>query len=137
MFKKLNGIVLAGLLTTLLFSACTGSLPFIGQATSSNGGGSGNNQAALPAESKTVIGLLKLEGTAQAITADQAKTLLPLYKAVKVLSTTTGSSPVELKALYVQVNDSLTAEQTQAIAVMDITPQNMRCLLYTSPSPRD
>jgi len=137
MFKKLNVIVLAAILTTLLFSACTGSLPFIGQSTSSASGsgssrtgGSGSAaQFTVSPETITVIGILKLEGTNDAITADQAATLLPLYKAVKSISATAGSSPAELQALYTQVNDTLTPSQTQAITAMGITGANMRTIM--------
>jgi hypothetical protein len=129
MFNKSKGLILAGLLMTMLFSACTGSLPFLGQTQGSNstrGANGGGNTAALSQPTITVIGILKLEGTPQAVTADQAKNLVTLYKAVKTMSADSSSSPVEIQALYSQIDESLTPPQTQAITKMDITAANLR-----------
>ena len=49
----------------------------------------------MPVEQKLAIGTLKLEGTDLAVTADQAKTLLPLWKAVKTMSTDSNTSAEE------------------------------------------
>jgi uncharacterized membrane protein YgcG len=125
MLKKSSILILAVLLTTMLFSACTGSLPFLGQNQGTNSG----NAATLPQSTKTVIGILKLEGTPQAVTAEQAKNLVNLYKAVKTMSTNTSSSPAEIQALYAQIDENLTPDQTQAISKMDITGQNMRTIM--------
>lgn len=59
-----------------------------------------------PLESKLAIGILKMEGTDLAITPDQAKTLLPLWKAVKTLSTSATTSPDELNAVYRQIEEA-------------------------------
>ncbi len=66
-------------------------------------------------------GILKLEGTAQAISPEQAKALLPLWQAIVALSGTTTTVPEELTAVQDQIVDGLQPEQLQAIAAMQIT----------------
>jgi len=49
-----------------------------------------NNANALPVEYQLLLGTFKLEGTAQAVTADQAKLLLPLWQQIQKLSPSMG-----------------------------------------------
>ncbi len=72
-------------------------------------------------QNKLAAGTLLLEGTSQAVTAEQAAELLPLWKAVKSLSTSTTTSAVEMQALYNQITETMTADQVQAIKNMSIT----------------
>jgi hypothetical protein len=67
------------------------------------------------------FGILKLEGTAQAISPEQAKTLLPLWQAMVALSGTTTTVPEELTAVQDQIVEGLTTEQLQAIAALQLT----------------
>ena len=128
MLKKSNSFVLVSLLMGMLFSACTGgSLPVIGQ--SANTGANGSSTAALPQSTRTVLGILKLEGTPLAVTAVQANMLVVLYKAAKSMSATAGSSPAELTALYAQIDETLTPAQNQAVTQMNITAANMRTIM--------
>ena len=66
-------------------------------------------------------GTLKLKGSAQAITAEQAKTLLPFWQALKTLSGSDTASDAEITAVQNQIVDALTPQQLQAIAAMQIT----------------
>lgn len=67
------------------------------------------------------FGTMKLDGTAQAVTAEQAKTLLPLWQAMSALSGNTSTVPEELNAVQNQIFASMTPEQLQAIADLQIT----------------
>ena len=49
-----------------------------------------NNANTLPVEYQLLLGTFKLEGTAQAVTADQAKLLLPLWQQIQKLSPSMG-----------------------------------------------
>ncbi len=69
----------------------------------------------MPLESKVGIGILKLEGTDQAVDETKAKELLPLFKALKVLSTETNTAVAEITALNTQIKNSMTADQLKAI----------------------
>lgn len=76
-------------------------------------------------ETKLAIGILKLEGTDNAVTAEQAKELLPLWKGVKVFSSSDTISDAEMEALDQQIQDTLTSAQLQAINAMDLSGQDM------------
>jgi hypothetical protein len=67
------------------------------------------------------LGTLKLEGTANAITAEQAKALLPLWQAVVALSGTTTTAEAELTAVQNQIAEALQPAQLQAIGALQLT----------------
>ena len=67
------------------------------------------------------FGALKLEGTANAVAPEQAKTLLPLWQAIVALSGSETTAEAELTAVQNQITEAMTPEQLQAIAAMQIT----------------
>jgi len=67
------------------------------------------------------LGTLKLEGTAQAITPEQAKTLLPLWQAMVALTGDQMAVPEEMDALDNQLLVAMTPEQLKAIDELQIT----------------
>lgn len=71
--------------------------------------------------SQLAYGIMKLDGTANAVTAEQAKTLIPLWQAVIALSGDTTTATEELTAVQDQIAAALTPEQLQAIAAMQLT----------------
>lgn len=71
--------------------------------------------------SQLAYGTIKLADTPNAITSDQAQTLIPLWQAVVSLSGDTTTASEELTAVQDQITAALTAEQLQAIAEMKIT----------------
>lgn len=71
--------------------------------------------------SQLAYGTIKLADTPNAITSDQAKTLIPLWQAVVSLSGDTTTASEELTAVQDQITAALTTEQLQAIAAMQIT----------------
>ena len=71
--------------------------------------------------SQLAYGTIKLADTLNAITSDQAKTLIPLWQAVVSLSGDTTTASEELTAVQDQITAALTSEQLQAIAAMQIT----------------
>lgn len=80
-------------------------------------------------EEKLAVGTLKLEGTDQAVTAEQASTLLPLWKAVKSLSSSDTISQDEITALYDQIKEVMTDGQVQAIENLNLTQEDMTALM--------
>jgi hypothetical protein len=90
-----------------------------GVEASTSAGGIASKQLS-DAES-LALGTLKLEDTAQAVDAEQAAELLPLWKAVNTLSTSQTISTVEMDALYAQIREAMTPEQIKAIDAMDFT----------------
>jgi len=71
------------------------------------------------------LGIMALEGTAQAVLAEQAVDLLPLWQAMAVLEQSQNSAQVEVDALQTQLVESLSTEQLQAIADMRLTNDDL------------
>jgi hypothetical protein len=125
--------ILLGFLTVVVMTAIAGcsSLPFLNSSKNANQNSQNpfnSDPSTLPIQMKLGIGTLKLEDTNQAITVDQAKTLLPLWKALKQLSSNTNTTPEEIAALNLQIKDAMTAEQIQAIEKMTWNSGDVRGL---------
>jgi len=86
---------------------------------------SGSPTGALPAMTQLIIGTLKLEDTDQAVTAEQAAELLPLWQTLQVLSDSDTAADQETEALIAQIQETMTAEQIQAITGMNLTREDM------------
>lgn len=82
-----------------------------------------NNE--IPVETRLAVGTLKLDGTAEAITAEQAKELLILWKTYRQLGQSDTAAQAEVDGLVAQIQDTMTAEQVQAITAMQITQQDI------------
>lgn len=66
-------------------------------------------------------GTVQLEGTALAVTPDQAQALLPLWQGLAALSGSTRTAPEELTAVQDQIVAAMSPEQLQSIAQQQIT----------------
>ena len=75
------------------------------------------------------LGTFKLEDTDQAVTAAQAKNLLPLWKAVKSIGASDTAAQAEIDALYRQIKESMTSEQWKAIQAMNLTMQDAQTIM--------
>lgn len=71
--------------------------------------------------SQLAYGTLQLEGTAQAVSPEQARALLPLWQAVVALSGTATTVSEELTAVQDQIAAAMQPAQLQAIAGLAIT----------------
>ncbi len=67
------------------------------------------------------FGIMQLDGTLNAVTLEQAKTLIPFWQAIISLSGDETTASEELTAVQDQIVAVLTAEQLQAIAAMQLT----------------
>lgn len=70
-------------------------------------------------------GIIQLDGTPNAVTAEQARTLVPLWQAIIVLSGETTTASEEITAVQDQIVAALTSGQLQAIAVMQLTTADL------------
>lgn len=130
MKSKFSFSLILLLLLSLGLAACKSANS---QATSSqvaNGQtapGQGSDQANAPLGEidQLAIGTLKLEGSDQAVTAEQAKELLTLWQAYQALGNSDTTAQAELEAVVNQIKGNMTPEQTQAIEAMQITRQTM------------
>jgi hypothetical protein len=124
-------ILLASLLMVTL-AACS-LLPAQAQTTANQSGQQNPISAGItektPIESKLALGILKLEGTNLAVTADEAKTLLPLWKGLKALESSNTTAPEELTALYQQIQAAMTPEQVQAIQKMTLSQADLQTMM--------
>ena len=80
---------------------------------------------AASARNQLAFGTLKLAGTPSAVSADQAKTLIPLWQALVSLSGSETTTTEELTAVQDQITAAMTAEQLKAIAALQITNANL------------
>ena len=84
---------------------------------------------ALPEATQLIIGTLKLEDTNQSVTAEQAAELLPLWQTMLVLSESDTAAQQETEALTAQIQETMTAEQRQAITDMNLTREDMMSIM--------
>jgi hypothetical protein len=128
MFKKGLMISILTVVVVMMMTACS-ALPVASlnvAALSNLTGSQSSTSAAL--QSNLGVGILKLNGTDQAITSSQASDLLPLWKAIKSLSTDSNTTSTELEALYTQIESSLTTDQKTAIAELKVTSADIETL---------
>lgn len=90
---------------------------------------SGQQNGSLPIQEQILIGTFKLEGTDQAITAQQADQLIPLWQVYKDLSGSDTAAQEEIDGLVGQIQDTMTPEQMQAISAMNLTRQDLFTVL--------
>jgi hypothetical protein len=123
MFKR-TAIISTFLTLVVILSACSGT-------TSANSASKSQqiNLTSLTLQNKLGFGILKLEGTSQAVTTSQASTLLPLWMAVKSLNSSNMTSPAEMAALYQQIEDSLTTAQVKAIQNLSLTQTELNTMI--------
>lgn len=115
------------LIFTLLITACGASAP---DAAGPASVGSGDPAAGeLSPSMQVAIGTLRLDETDNAVTAEQAQELLPLWQTMQVLSESDTAAQQELDALVEQIQETMTAEQRQAITDMNLTRKDMMSVL--------
>jgi len=115
-------VVFAITIFTLLFAlvACSKST----SSTSTTRG-----SAPLSTEAELLVGTFKLEGTDQAVTAKQAKSLLPLWQTLQSLSTSNTAATEEMNALVDQIKGTMTAPQMDKITAMKLTQQDVMSVM--------
>jgi hypothetical protein len=113
--------ILTILVIGLILAACGSS-----QATPATSGviAAGNDVSNLTVSEKLAIGTLKLE-----VDATLAAALLPLWKAAQSLSSSDTISSKEMDALYVQIQDTMTADQMKSINAMEFTSDDLDQLM--------
>lgn len=113
-FAVLILIVLAAVL-----SACGGAA-----ATPTPEGGTllgEDYEDALSLRNQLLLGTLRLQGTPDQLTIEQARTLLPLWQAFKALSASEISAPEETTAVLEQIQAALTHAQVGVITALKLT----------------
>jgi hypothetical protein len=121
------------LTATLIISACgaaSGTNTQIETAAQSvgvadpsaqTGGGEFNSSTSL----KLALGTLKLEGSPDEVSAEEAASLLPLWKAIRSLGSSETVAAEEIEALYDQIQETMSPEQVAAMDQMELTQTSM------------
>ena len=120
MMRRMFGIVSLLCVFVLSLTACSAK-----QAGPAAGGTPEGGAPTLPSATQMLIGTFKLEGTDQAVDAEQAAQLLPLWKAYNSLSSSDSVVQKEVAALVKQIEDTMTSEQRQAITAMKLSFQDV------------
>jgi len=115
----------------LLLAACSGTVSQPEATTGTSGTNSSQASASLSQVNMLLVGTLKLEDTDQAVSADQAATLLPLWQAYRSLSTSQTAAEAEVNALLNQIQSTMTADQVQAIKAMNLTSTDMMNIMQS------
>ena len=79
---------------------------------------------AISPSQQLILGTMNLQGNL-AVTPDEATQLVPLWEAYQALATSNTAAPEELQATLVQVEQTMTPDQVQAIVNMKLTRQSM------------
>ena len=122
--KKLSFILSTILI--LILTACGSAANRTTPASNPQGGAPTGE---LPATTQLILGTFKLDETENAVTAEQAAELLPLWQTLQVLSESDTAATQETEALVAQIQETMTAEQMQAITDMNLTREDMMSIM--------
>jgi hypothetical protein len=118
------------LLFALALSACSGQATPAPALNSAESYVSPNldttYEGALSVRNQLALGTLELDGTPNALTAEQAQTLLPLWQALLSTQQSGAAAQAEVNALLEQIESNLTTEQLAAIKAMQLIQTDMQ-----------
>lgn len=83
-------------------------------------------EGALAARNQLALGTLELDGASNAITPEQATTLLPLWQALLSTQKSGAAAQAEVSALLTQIESAMTVEQLAAIREMQLTQTDLQ-----------
>jgi hypothetical protein len=115
--------ILPILILTLILTACNGNASNAGSPTGNAPGRGAASELSAPLQ--VALGTIKLDGTQNAVTAEQAKELLPLWETLQQLEGSDTAAAEEKNALISQIQETMTSEQTQAITALGLSRQDM------------
>ncbi len=108
------------LLISLTLTACASIAGTTGTAPSG-----GPSAVELPTQTKLILGTIKLEATENAVGAEQAAELLPMFYVLQDLNESDTAAQEEIIGLVNQIQETLTVDQIQAIDYMSLSMQDM------------
>ncbi len=79
----------------------------------------------LSQEGQLLVGTLKLENTALALSADQATQLLPLWETLESLASSSTAASQEVDAVVSQVKSTMSPTQVASITAMKLNQQDL------------
>ena len=84
-----------------------------------------NGKKTLTIAEEFLVGILKLEGTAQAVDKTQAVSLLTLWQAYRELQSNNSAATEEITSIVSQIQTTMTSEQLKAIDDLKLTFQDV------------
>ena len=131
---KLSKIIIILIIATSLLAACGGGETEVSSTEQSSPSAattdsvvlSEDYEDALTLKNQIILGTLRLEGTGDAVTADQAKALLPFWQAYRSLTESGNAAVEETEAVQTQILDAMVPEQITAIAAMKLTNDDLQ-----------
>jgi hypothetical protein len=134
MIKK-GSIILISIFALFVLAACSGSSAKANSSSNPPSTTGGNTSSGSTASGSTALenrlapGILKLEGSSLAITAQQATQLLPLWQQVQTLNTSGTAQTSDYTAVYQQIESALTSDQINAIQAMSFNQSDIQALM--------
>ena len=131
MRTKFLTLWVAILVLSLLLAACGGAANQASSNTETTPSDSPQAGSSLSKVNQLLVGTLRLVGTDQAITTDEASQLLPLWQAYLSLSNSQTAAEEEVDALLNQLQTTMTSDQISAIEAMNLTSTDMMDLMQS------
>jgi len=117
------------LVLTLILTACSSNASSAAGPAASGQGGGATGQLSAPMQ--VALGTIKLDGTENAVTPEQAKELLPLWETLQQLEGSDTAAIQEKEALVSQIQETMTQKQTQAISALNLSRQDMFSIMQS------
>jgi hypothetical protein len=124
--KKWTSVLMIVLVFGLSACASIAGAATPAEPTATPGIVAANYANALPVVSQLALGTIQLKDTPEALTAEEAKNMLVLWKGMQTLSANTSASQLEVTALLAQIQDTMKPSQLQAIAAMKLTQADVQ-----------
>jgi hypothetical protein len=129
MIKKTSFVVVT-ILVLIALTACSGTSAKANSSSNlSTNSGSSTPSARAALDNRLAPGILKLEGTALAVTAQQAKQLIPLWQQIQTLDSSGNAQASNFTTVYQQIESDLTADQINAIQAMSFNQSDIQALM--------
>ncbi len=109
----------------LALSACGGTDAATEASSAGAGGLNADYENALSVQLQLSVGTFNLEGTDLEVGTEQAAELIPLWQVLNSLTESGSAAPEEIDALILQIEETMTSEQIESIAAMQLTRENM------------
>jgi hypothetical protein len=122
-------IIFLLLMLTLAMNACRSNNTNVENPVSSAERGPASGDLSAPM--LLAIGTIQLNETEHTVSAEQAAQLLPLWQTLQVLYSSDTTADQEVEALITQIQETMTEEQTQAIAALNLTRQDMMSIMQS------
>jgi len=112
------------MILTLTLTACGGTATEATTASINT-----DYEEALSVQLQLSAGTLKLEGTDLAVDSAQSAQLIPLWQVLSSLEESGSAAPEETDALLLQIQETMTADQIEAISAMQLSLEDVGTIM--------